>query len=147
MLRKNTGDLSVKGQFISWFYDAVLQCQVTCGRIIVNEARGWKLHIERYFSKTQLQSTSNLKFAHEHLKFHARNSQQELQLNMWCARIFQTDCIKCLPSIIQLCATTYCQVDLLWLYGKRHCYDMLHFCATDDQMCLCWVTSVTAEDQ
>jgi hypothetical protein len=42
---------------------------------------------------------------------HARNSQQVLQLHTWCARSFQTDCTKWLPCMIQLCATTHCQVD------------------------------------
>jgi hypothetical protein len=44
-------------------------------------------------------------------KIHARNSQQVLQLHTWCARSFQTDCTKWLPCMIQLCATTHCQVD------------------------------------
>jgi hypothetical protein len=41
---------------------------ISGGRIIVNETHGWKLHTVRYFSKTQLQSTSKLKFAREHLQ-------------------------------------------------------------------------------
>ena len=46
---------------------------------------------------------------------------------------------KCAIYRSALFATMYCQVGLLWLSGNCHCNNMLHFCTSEVQMCLCCV--------